>query len=386
MCSPLDLESSSLQASNVERQRRRRISTGEDVLVQVQSPDEILILPRFSESRELDIHGSIILQEAVALAEKGSQSSNADVLGHLQLRNLVKPGLGDITIVAAQDPALVLGHASLLQRVVAPFRLVASQSNTGDLGAVVDARKLGEGAPSAANVEHGVALLESNLLADDGHLVVLHLLERLLAGRVRDDARSVNHARAEEPRVMVVAAVVVGTHLVLVLRARVEEHRGAKVEEDGLEQVEGEAKGGPVVTVLHDLEGVAVEVDLALDVLFVKRLHRDLVAPAVLGPVRLALEGEVVARGTAGDFDLVVEARAVRRHDLPDDHQHGDGGEDAQEDGRLGTAPKPRRKIPRRDNHGRRHGEVGELLIARPISGQRSILNCGRLLRCELNQ
>ena len=41
--------------------------------------------------------------------------------------------------------------------------------------------------------------VNTDLFTDDGELVVLELLKGLLLGEVRDDAGSVDHARAKEP-------------------------------------------------------------------------------------------------------------------------------------------------------------------------------------------
>lgn len=118
------------------------------------------------------------------MAEKGGQPADTDVLAHLQLGDLVELLLGNITVVGAKDAALGFGNTSSAEAVVAPKGLVAGNGNTGDVGAVVDGSEAGEGTPTATDIEHGLALLQLDLLADNGHLVVLHLLERLLAGGV----------------------------------------------------------------------------------------------------------------------------------------------------------------------------------------------------------
>ena len=48
---PLDLKSSPLERADVVPQRRRSVSTAEDVLVQVDAPDEVLVLPGLAETR-----------------------------------------------------------------------------------------------------------------------------------------------------------------------------------------------------------------------------------------------------------------------------------------------------------------------------------------------
>ena len=183
-CLPLDFETGTLKTANVEAERSRGIRSREDVLVQEQAPDEVLVLPRLSQARELDVHGSVILEHVIALAEEGGETTNADVLSHLELRDLVELGADNVAVVAAKDAALFLRDTSLPERVVTPLGLVVSNSDTSDLCAVVDTCEPSECSPATANVEHSLALLEANLLAHNGHLVILHLLEGLLTGGI----------------------------------------------------------------------------------------------------------------------------------------------------------------------------------------------------------
>lgn len=83
--------------------------------------------------------------------------------------------------------------------------------------------------------------------------------------------------------------------------------------------------------VLHDLEAVTVEVDVAVKVHLVEGLHGDLVLAMVLGLVGGLLEGEVVLDGAAGISSLLVLARADGRHDQPEAGQQGDCGEEGKE-------------------------------------------------------
>ena len=111
---------------------------------------------------------------------------------------------------------MVFGDASFAEAVVAPGGLVAAKGHAGGAGVVVDAGVFGEGAPAAADVEQGVALLQADLLADYGELVVLKLLEGLLVVDVRDNPAGVDHAWTEEPAIEVVTAVVVVADLFFV--------------------------------------------------------------------------------------------------------------------------------------------------------------------------
>lgn len=214
----LDLESSTLQRINEEAQRSRRIGTREDVFVHEQSPDEILILPRFPETSNLQEKDAIILEHVINLAQEGAEMANTDVLGHLQAGNLVVLSRrdGSVTVIGADNARLRLRDAITEETRVTPGGLVLSESDTGDMSAVVLGGKACEGSPSAAEIKHAVTLLEANLGAHDLEFVVLKLLERLFLMDVRDNTRSVNHAGAQEPGVEVVASIVMIADLLLV--------------------------------------------------------------------------------------------------------------------------------------------------------------------------
>ncbi len=76
---------------------------------------------------------------------------------------------------------------------------------------------------------------------------------------------------------MVISAVVVRPDLILVLVLGVEDDVRRKSKEDVAEEIPGEAEVGPVVSILHNIKAVAVEVNLALKVHFVEGLDRNLV-------------------------------------------------------------------------------------------------------------
>lgn len=144
--------------------------------------------------------------------------TDTDVLSHLETGNLLVAALntGGIAVVGAQDTRLGVLNASPAEAIVTPGRLVAAESDTGDMGAVVDRSILGKSTPTTAQVKDLVARLNANLLANNSQLVVLELLKGLLLVDVADDTRGIDHAGAKEPSVEVVAAVVVVTDLLLV--------------------------------------------------------------------------------------------------------------------------------------------------------------------------
>lgn len=381
VCLPLDLKTSLLETLHVVPERSRSIGTTENVLVQVQAPDEILVLPSLTKTRQLDIHSTIIIQHIVALTEETSKTADTNVLAHLQLGNLIELLLGDITVVHAENAALLIGNTSLLKSIIAPRSLVLSNSNTSNLSAVVQRSEAGKSTPATANIQHGLALLESDFLADNCHLVILHFLQGLLLLGVGDHAGGVDHAGAEEPGVVVVAAVVVGADLLLVLGLGVEDDVDEEGEDDELEQVNGEGEVGPVVTVLQDLQDVAVELDLAVQVHLSEGLQGDLVTAAPLGLVFGALEGNVVLDGTTGQLHLLVGARAEGGGKGPVGDQQGeDEDEGKEEPGLLAATEETGDESGNTDEDGCEE-VVGEALVTGTVGGEWCIVDSRGLVK-----
>jgi hypothetical protein len=216
----LDLESSTLNRSNIVVEWSRGISTREDIFVHEKTPDEILVLPALSQSSNLQEENSIIIHHLVTLSQEAGKMSDTNVLGHFDTGNLVVFAFRnwDITVIHAEDVALLLRDASLAKSIITPCGLVAAKSNTSSFCTIIDAGELRKGTPSAANVQHSLALLEINFFADNGKLVILELFQCLFLSGVRYNARSVDHARAEEPAVEIITAVVVVSNLLLICR------------------------------------------------------------------------------------------------------------------------------------------------------------------------
>jgi len=214
----LDLEAGTLKTVHNKAKRGTGIRTGEDVLVHEQTPDEVLVLPGLAETSDLQEEGTIIIEHIIDLLQEGREVTDTDVFGHLETGDLLVATLntGSIAIVGAQDTGLTLLNASLAETIVTPSSLVATKSDTGNVGAVVDGGVLGEGAPAAAEIENLVTGPDADLLADDGQLVVLQLLERLLGVDIANNTRGIDHAGAKEPGVEVITSVVVITDLFLI--------------------------------------------------------------------------------------------------------------------------------------------------------------------------
>lgn len=111
-----------------------------------------------------------------------------------------------------------------------------------------------------------------------------------------------------------------------------------ELEENELEQADGEGEAGPIGTVLEDLEAVAVELDIALKVHVVEGLHWDLCPPAVLELVGIVLEGEVVLNRATRECHFLVFARTKGRVEVPERNQERDRGEEGEKNRRLQTA------------------------------------------------
>lgn len=150
----LDLKSSALDGPDIVVERSRGIGTREDVFVHEKTPDEILILPALSQSSDLQEENSVIVHHFIALSQEASKMSNTNVFGHFKTGDLVVFSFWnrDITIVHAENVALLLGDASLAKSIVAPSGLVATKGDTSSFCTIVDTSKFCQGSPSASNI------------------------------------------------------------------------------------------------------------------------------------------------------------------------------------------------------------------------------------------
>lgn len=124
-----------------------------------------------------------------------------------------------------------------------------------------------------------------------------------------------------------------GNASLLTLRARVQYNLRKHAEQEELAETQGEAEAGPIVSVFHNLEAVAFEIDIAVKVHFMERLHGNLATAMVLELVRLLLESEVVLDTTTGVSGLVVLAWRQGGHDDPEAHNDREAREEAEENG-----------------------------------------------------
>ena len=307
----LDFETSALKLVDEETKGSGSVGTWEDVLVHEQTPNQVLVLPRLAQTSDLKEEDTVIVEHVVNLLEESTKVANTDVLGHLQASDLLKALLGDldIAVIVAENSALGFWNAALAKTIVTPSGLVSTKSDTGDGRAVVDTGKLGQGTPTTADIEHGLAGLETDLFANNGKLVVLQLLQRLFLVDVRDNTRGVDHPWTEEPAVEIITTVVVVSDLLLILTTGVHDDLWYHSGQEEPEEAQGEAEVCPVVSVFHDLEGVTFEVNKTVKVHLVEGLHWNLVLATVLEAIRLAVELEVVLDWAAGVARLLIFAR-----------------------------------------------------------------------------
>jgi hypothetical protein len=102
------------------------------------------------------------------------------------------------------------------------------------------------------------------------------------------------------------------------LRLGVDNHFWDHAKEEVLDQSESEAGLGPVVAPFENLEHVAIELYLAVEVLLLERLDGDLLLAIVCIAVLGLGELEVVLNGLAGKFGLLVLAGCKFRGEPPE--------------------------------------------------------------------
>lgn len=329
----LDLKARALELVDNPAEVEGRVRTGEHILVHENAPDEVLKLPALAETSDLENKDSVVGEEVVDLAKESTVAAETNVLSHLEARNLVVVALlgGDLAVVHAEDAALRLGDTVLAKTLGSESSTSLGKSNTSDVNAVVLGSVGSERSPTTANVEHAVSGLEVELVADHVELIVLELLKSLLAVNVTDNTRSVDHTGSKEPRVKVVSSVVVVTDLVLVLALGVEDDIGNEVEKNVAEVVHSELEARPVVALLHNIEDVTVDVNLAVKVGVVEGLHGHLLVLPLLTELGV-LDGVVLAQGAVGKSSLLVDTGPILAGDNPVANGQGHEEENEEDD------------------------------------------------------
>lgn len=157
------------------------------------------------------------------------------------------------------------------------------------------------------------------------------------------------------------------------------DHLGDHAKEEELDKANGEAEAGPVVAVLHDLQTVALEVDVAVKVHLVEGLHGNLARATVLGAVGILLEVEVVLDGATGVAGLLGLAGADGRDGEPPGGQQRQVEDQGEEDEGLETAAELPGDVERYTSEDGEEGDVVERVGPGAVGGQRRILDGRRL-------
>ena len=156
-------------------------------------------------------------------------------------------------------------------------------------------------------------------------------------------------------------------------------HLGNHAEEEVLDQTESETGLGPVVAPFEDVEHVALELDLAIEVLLLESLDGDLLLAVVCIAVLLLVELEVVLDGLARELGLLVLAGRELRGQPPERPQNGEGGDQSNEDPCLQATSNLPGEVCGDTNYQRDESVVVERVAARALSRERGIGNGGIL-------
>jgi hypothetical protein len=112
----------------------------------------------------------------------------------------------------------------------------------------------------------------------------------------------------------------------------VHDHLGDETKEEVLDQAKGEARLGPVVAPFEDLQHVAIELNLAVEVLFLEGLNGNLLLAVVCVAVLGLGELQVVLDGLAGQLSLLVLAGSELGGEPPEWAENGKGQNQSEED------------------------------------------------------
>lgn len=110
---------------------------------------------------------------------------------------------------------------------------------------------------------------------------------------------------------------------------------GCEDEEYVFEQGKGKAEACPVVSVLHNLQAVAIEIDIASKVHAVKGLQWNFVRSSILKLIGLVFECKVMLNRASWVFGFFISAGREGGCEVPVGNQNWDRGEETKEDGGL---------------------------------------------------
>lgn len=149
-----------------------------------------------------------------------------------------------------------------------------------------------------------------------------------------------------------------------------------------LVQLPGETEAGPVMSVLKNIQSIALKVNISVKVLLKESCHGNLALAVVFDTVMLAVELQVVLDGTTRVFSFFILAGGGSRCNGPEGHQNRDCSEDGEEDGGVEATAELASNVERHADQKDDQEDIGEAVTAGRVCWEGGILD-GRVLYCN---
>lgn len=141
------------------------------------------------------------------------------------------------------------------------------------------------------------------------------------------------------------------------------------------EETQGKFPIRPVMPVFHNLQSIALEVDLSVKIHLMERLHRDLDLAMIPRSILLVVKMQIVFHGTTRVSCFFVLPWRNGRGDVPKGTEDGNAGENCEEEGCTNSSPNFSCNEPGNDDDEDDKECIGEIFAAGGICRKRGILN-----------
>lgn len=135
------------------------------------------------------------------------------------------------------------------------------------------------------------------------------------------------------------------------------------------------------MSILHHLKQITININLAIKVFLMERLHRDLATATILHLVRIGAERQVVLDRLARVRGLFILAGGEGGCEGPVGGEDGDGGKDGEENTEFEAAADFPGEVERDQGDGGEEEGIGEGVVACSIGREGSVLY-RRILEC----
>lgn len=125
----------------------------------------------------------------------------------------------------------------------------------------------------------------------------------------------------------------------ITLRASVHDDLGNHASKKIFVKSHREAKARPIMSILHDLQAVSVEFNVAIEVHLKESPHWDLISPIVFGLIGLFLESKIVLNWATRQSGFLVLAWGQTGGKVPEHSENRNARKEGKEDCRLQTTP-----------------------------------------------